>query len=97
MNVFLSTSVTEDTIKVKVFDSGFVDLIQRYKFICEGKFCCAALVLMERLVGTVDDKVVKVCFDEIIAICVRFAVAVFLLFDLSTILAFEKGVPSPPH
>ena len=87
LNVSLSTSVTEDTIKVKVFDSVFVDLIQRYEFICEGKFCCAALVSTERLVGTVNDKVAKVCFDESIAICLRVAVAVFLLFDLPTILA----------
>ena len=80
-----------------MYDSNFVDLIERYKLICGREFGNSAFVVTVRLVRTVDYEILKFCFNKRITICICVAVILFLLFDLPTILAFEESVPNPPH
>lgn len=58
-------------------------------------FRSAAVAVTERLMGTIDDKVSKVCLDEIIVICVCVIVLLFPLFNLPAILAFDESRRNP--
>ena len=66
LNVSVSTSIADDTIKVEMVNSKGVDLVKRYQFICKRGLRRAVLAVTPRLVRMVDDEGLKTCFDKVI-------------------------------